>query len=96
MTADTPHHNPYDFANPITDMALLADRTKERNEIDYCLQHAATAPRPINIALIGNRASGKTSLLTEASAKKQNFFSVRVNLDSAISATQPSFFLSHL
>jgi Cdc6-like AAA superfamily ATPase len=71
MSADSPHHNPYDFANPVTDVALLADRNKERNEIDYYLKHAASAPRPINIALIGNRASGKTSLLNYAEVSKR-------------------------
>jgi hypothetical protein len=60
------------------------------------LHHAGSAPRPINIALIGTRASGKTSLLnfTEAEAEARTFFTVRINLDAGIAANQFSFFHS--
>jgi len=90
--------NPYDFANPITNMGLLADRAAEKEEIKYYLDHAASAPRPINIALIGSRASGKTSLLnyTEVEASARSFFTVRINLDSGSAANQFSFFYSVL
>lgn len=88
-----PEYNPYDFANPVTNMRLLADRSEERHEIEYYLDHAAHAPRPINIALIGHRASGKTSLLnfTEEAAERRGFFSVRLNLDTEIASNQLSF-----
>jgi len=90
--------NQYDFANPITNMGLLADRAAEKEEIKYYLDHAASAPRPINIALIGSRASGKTSLLnyTEVEASARSFFTVRINLDSGSAANQFSFFYSVL
>jgi AAA+ ATPase superfamily predicted ATPase len=93
-----PEYNPYDFANPVIDMRLLADRSEERREIEYYLDHAANAPRPINIALIGHRASGKTSLLnfTEEAARQRGFFSVRLNLDTDISSNQLSFFFNIL
>ena len=56
-------YNPYDFANPVSDPGLLVGREKEMEEIKYYLDNAKVAPRPINIALLGTRASGKTSIL---------------------------------
>jgi tetratricopeptide (TPR) repeat protein len=98
MNDSPPIYNPYDFANPVADMALLADRAKEREEIDYYLTHASSAPRPINIALIGNRASGKTSLLnyTDQKASSLGFFTARINLDSNVSSNPLSFFYAIL
>ncbi|MHC5773961.1 hypothetical protein [Nostoc sp.] len=56
-------HNPYDFSNPVSDIELFAGRKNELKDINYYLNHAAKAPRAINLALLGRRASGKTSLL---------------------------------
>jgi Cdc6-like AAA superfamily ATPase len=56
-------HNPFDFANPVIDPKLFAGRKNELEDIEYYLNHAKSAPRAINLALIGDRASGKTSLL---------------------------------
>jgi Swt1-like HEPN len=94
---DRPAYNPYDFANPVTSMSLLAGRTKEREEIEYYLDHAARAPRPINVALIGHRASGKTSLLnfTEGAAKRRGFFTVRLDLDSDVASNHEIQLLCH-
>jgi hypothetical protein len=36
-----PPFNPYDFANPITNMLLLADRAAEKDEIKYYLYQSA-------------------------------------------------------
>ena len=57
----SPMYNPYDFANPVTHKKLFSGRESELTEIRYYLNHALHAPRPISLALIGNRASGKTS-----------------------------------
>jgi hypothetical protein len=86
--------NPYDFANPVNNMLLFADRIKEREEIDYYLDHATAAPQPISIALMGSRAAGKTSLLnyTEQEARKRDFLTVRINLDEDNVANVFSFF----
>lgn len=87
-------YNPYDFANPISDSDLFIGRKKELDEIEYYLDHAKTSPRPINIAVLGPRASGKTSVLNmcELGAKKRGFCTVRIDLDEGDAETQLSFF----
>lgn len=87
-------HNPYDFANPVADKGLFIGRKKELEEIRYYLDHAKTAPRPINIAILGARASGKTSILNmcELEAKNRGFCAVRIDLDEDDAKTQLGFF----
>jgi hypothetical protein len=87
-------HNPYDFANPVADNKLFIGRKNELEEIRYYLDHARKAPRPINIAILGPRASGKTSLLnmTELEAKKREFCIVRIDLDENDAKTQMGLF----
>jgi AAA ATPase domain len=86
--------NPYDFANPVAEVNLLVGREKEMDEIKYYLDNTKSAPRPINIALLGPRASGKTSILniTELEAKARGFFTVRINFDEDDAKTQLAFF----
>ncbi len=87
-------HNPYDFANPISDANLFVGREDQMREIKYYLDHAKTASRPINIALLGPRASGKTSILNmaEAGARDRDFCVARVDLDEDDAKTQMGFF----
>lgn len=87
-------HNPYDFANPVQDKDLFVGREDEMEEIKYYLNHAKTAPRPINIAILGPRASGKTSLLNmcELEARAREFCTVRIDLDENDANTQLGFF----
>lgn len=87
-------HNPYDFANPVSDPYLFVGRRDEMYEITYYLDHAKTADRPINIALLGPRASGKTSLLNMAGveASKRGFCTVCIDLDEDDAKTQLGFF----
>src|SRR5437867_2280080 len=87
-------YNPYDFANPVSNQELFVGRKEELEEITYYLDHARTAPRPINIAILGQRASGKTSLLnmTDIEARKRDFCTVRIDLDEDDSRTQLTFF----
>ena len=87
-------HNPYDFANPVYDPNLFVGRIKEMEDIKYYLDHAKTSPRPINIAILGPRASGKTSVLnmTEEEANKRGFCTVRIDLDEGDAKTQLGFF----
>jgi len=87
------NYNPYDFANPVSEENLLVGRRKEMDEITYYLDNNKNAPRPINIALLGQRASGKTSILniTELEAKKRGFCSVRINFDEGDIITQLAF-----
>lgn len=88
------YHNPYDFANPVTNKGLFFGRKEELNEINYYLNHATKAPRPINIALLGPRASGKTSLLNmaEIKAKDLGFCTTRIELDESDAASSLNFF----
>lgn len=87
-------YNPYDFANPVSDPYLFVGRREEMREITYYLDHAKTAGRPINIALLGPRASGKTSLLNMAGveASKRGFCTVCIDLDEDDAKTQLGFF----
>jgi len=87
-------HNPYDFANPVSDVDLFIGRKNEMEEIRYYLDHAKSAPRPINIALLGPRASGKTSILnmTEIEARQRDFCSIRIDLDEGDAQTPLNFF----
>lgn len=86
--------NPYDFANPVNNPYLFVGRDAEIDEIKYYLEHASKAARPINLAIIGERASGKTSFLNmiEIEAKKRDFCVVRVDLDESDAETQLAFF----
>lgn len=88
------NENPYDFANPVHDITLLAGRNAELEDIKYYLSHAKTAYQPISIALIGNRASGKTSLLNicELEAKKRDLITVRLDMDEGDTISQMNFF----
>ncbi|MEK7281583.1 MAG: ATP-binding protein [Chloroflexota bacterium] len=90
----TKSYNPYDHANPVSDEILFVGRKKELEDIRFHLDHAKMAPRPINIALLGPRASGKTSLLnmTEIEAKKRGFCAVRIDLDEDDARSQLVFF----
>lgn len=87
-------HNPFDFANPVSDPSVFAGRSDEMDEIRYYLEHASKSPRAINFAVMGERASGKTSLLNmiEIEAQQRDFIVVRVDLDEADSRSQMVFF----
>ncbi len=86
--------NPYDFANPVNEQDLFIGRTTEMDEIKYYLDHASKASRAINLAIMGARASGKTSILNmiQIEAEKRGFCVVRVDLDEADAETQLAFF----
>jgi tetratricopeptide (TPR) repeat protein len=86
--------NPYDFANPVIEPALFAGRKKEQSEIAYYLDHAQRADRPINLALIGERASGKTSLLNliSSQATERDLCVVRIDLNEGDVRSPLTFF----
>lgn len=87
-------HNPYDFANPVRDPHVFAGRNREIEEIQYYLKQAYLSSRPINFALVGERASGKTSLLNmvQFEATTMGFYVVRVDLDESDVQSQLVFF----
>jgi hypothetical protein len=86
--------NPYDFANPVSRLDLFFGRTDEMAEIRYYLNHAKVARRPINVALLGQRAAGKTSILNiaEIETRNRSFCAVRVDLDESDASTPLMFF----
>ena len=94
MTNLSTVHNPYDFANPVSDETLFFGRAAELEEIQYYIDLANSAEKPINLALLGPRAAGKTSLLnmTEKLGEKRNFCTVRVNLDEGDIQNELRFF----
>lgn len=86
--------NPYDFANPVNNPNLFAGRSSILEEVRYYLDHAKTADRTINLAIIGGRASGKTSILNMINyeAEQRNFYAVRVDLDEGDGQSALAFF----
>jgi tetratricopeptide (TPR) repeat protein len=79
------HSNPYDFTRPISEPALLAGRSKELDKMKYYLDQAlGEKPRFYNLALVGKRASGKTSFLNVVKqlAKEREILAVKVTLNS--------------
>ncbi|MFJ8201788.1 hypothetical protein [Micromonospora chalcea] len=77
--------NPYEFANPITDPDRFAGRGAEIKDIRYYLRQAKHVQNPVNLALVGERAAGKTSLLNiiEHEARQAGLLTARINLNSA-------------
>jgi AAA ATPase domain len=96
QTLPTPSNeavNPFDFRTPVTDPARLAGRSDEVEEIKRHLNTTA-AGRPVHVALIGDRASGKTSLLNAVArfAPEYGLLPVRLDLDADVVRSPFSFF----
>lgn len=85
--------NPYDFRNPVPGDRQLASREAEAAEIKASLESTALGS-PVNVALVGERAAGKTSLLNRATtiAEASNLLAVRVDLDEDLVKTPFAFF----
>ena len=94
MVDYTKYPNPYDFANPVSSKDLFAGRDSIKNEIDYYLDQASRVLHPINLALLGDRASGKTSVLNIIDIKtiEKSMLPVRINLDEGDGENQFAFF----
>jgi tetratricopeptide (TPR) repeat protein len=82
--------NPYDFRRPVTQPELLIGRQEELVEIRRHL----SGSRPAHVALIGERAAGKTSLLNaiERQASELKLIPVRLDLDDSVVASPFTFF----
>ena len=85
--------NPYNFQVPVSRAGAFAGRASERREIKYYLDQALKT-RPTNLAVIGPRAAGKTSLLNmiELDARARGIVAVRVNFDEDHARSQLHFF----
>ncbi|HZG51408.1 MAG TPA: tetratricopeptide repeat protein [Pyrinomonadaceae bacterium] len=86
--------NPYDFANPVSSQELFCGRERELKDIRYYLDQAKLTSRPMNLALLGARAAGKTSLLNmiELEAKERGFCVARIDLNENDAASELAFF----
>lgn len=86
--------NPYDFSHPVTDPRYFSGRSKTIEDIRYYLDHAQLDPRPVNLALLGPRAAGKTSLLNMIAleADKRGYCVARVDLNEGDVDSDLSFF----
>lgn len=86
--------NPYDFANPISEEKQFIGRTNEVADLTYYLNHASATNKPIHLAIIGERAAGKTSFLNiaEIEAARRDFCCVRINLNEGDVASDLHFF----
>src|SRR3989304_2819815 len=87
--------NPYDFERPVKDPSLFAGRQKELNEINYYLE-LSKSERPVyhNLAIIGPRAVGKTSLLNmiEYMAEEKGMLAVKTSLNNETSSNEVLLF----
>lgn len=74
--------NPYDYANPVRDGNLFAGRGAELSRISYTLDQITPARPTSYLAISGERASGKTSLLNmvDIMAGQKEMLVVRVDL----------------
>jgi tetratricopeptide (TPR) repeat protein len=86
--------NPYDFANPVSSQQLFCGREGELKEIRYYLDQATLTSKPMNLALLGSRAAGKTSLLNmiEIEARSRGFCVARVDLNENDATSEMAFF----
>jgi AAA+ ATPase superfamily predicted ATPase len=86
--------NPYDFAHPVPDAKQFVGRRTELEDIKYYLDQCKVTAHPISLALLGPRASGKTSVLNvvEAEAKARGYLPVRIDLNEGDVQSDFSFF----
>ena len=83
--------NPYK-RSPIKKLEDLAGRAQERKKLRYYLSLAASGDNP-HLALIGQRGSGKTSLLNaaEALARESKLLPVRLDMNELKAKSQGRF-----
>jgi tetratricopeptide (TPR) repeat protein len=86
--------NPYDFANPVRAKERFTGRKKQLDEIRYYLDQARRSPMAMNLALMGTRAAGKTSMLNmiEIEARERGFCVARVDLNESDAESPMAFF----
>ncbi|WP_165967942.1 ATP-binding protein [Saccharopolyspora elongata] len=74
--------NPFDYANPVRSGDLFAGRHVELSRISYVLDQAGPDHPAGYIALHGQRAAGKTSLLnmTQTLARQRGYVTARLDL----------------
>jgi len=85
--------NPFDFSNPVTDRSVLAGRAEEMHEATYYLDQSREGAS-YSLALIGDRASGKTSLLNALAdyAADTGLIAAQIRLDEGFACDDLEFF----
>lgn len=93
MSAGEADRNPYDFVRPVTALGAFAGRKHELKDIDYYLDQTKQGLY-VNLAFIGPRASGKTSLLNmvRVKAQERGFLVVKIDLDADMVTNELLFF----
>jgi hypothetical protein len=89
--------NPYDWRGPVVDPKRFSGRDAELHFVDYALSFLvknANGATPINLAVIGDRASGKTSFLNVVKIKAGlgGTIAAKLDLDEEVAARTGSFF----
>jgi hypothetical protein len=88
-------YNPFDFANPVVNGGVFAGRKAQREDVQYYLNHALHA-RPIHLALTGDRAAGKTSMLNMIGQQAAILGFLLVRIDLNIGDAEPVPFFQRL
>jgi AAA+ ATPase superfamily predicted ATPase len=86
--------NPYNFTRPVQQYAFLGGRDRELNEIKYYINLNRTGSN-FHLALQGNRASGKTSLLNVVQnlfRDEKDILMVRVDLNVDLVTSEYLFY----
>ena len=93
MAANTILQNPFDFSNPVTEKSVLAGRERELEQASYYLDQSREGGS-YSLALIGERASGKTSVMNALHeyANSTGLVAAQVRLDEGIAADDLDFF----
>lgn len=88
--------NPYDFANPVPASSPQAfiGRETQLKDVGYYLDEAIKTKQPISIALVGERAAGKTSLLNwiQHGAGERGLCVARIDLNEGDAESALKFF----
>jgi hypothetical protein len=85
--------NPFDFSNPVTERSVLAGRGPEMQQASYYLDQSREGAS-YSLALVGERASGKTSLLNALAdyANETGLIAANVRLDEGVAGDDLDFF----
>lgn len=85
--------NPFDFSNPVTDRSVLAGRAEEMQQALYYLDQSRQGAS-YSLALVGDRASGKTSLLNALAgyASETGLIAANIRLDEGFACDDMEFF----
>ena len=86
--------NPYNFTRPVQEFAFLGGRDRELNEIKYYVNLNRNGNN-FHLALQGNRASGKTSLLNVVQSlfgNEKDMLMVRIDLNVDLVTSEYLFF----